>query len=172
MAQYDKNTKDLQWVTINGVHVLISPQYKSSTQSKNESIAKKNEEIKNRQIARNQAEVDSRKPLPKILYLPDIPAEDANKSSDVLNLNTKQRYRFKDGTYIKNVYVFAGKGCSKEFRDADKYAKRWGGRAEDWQHCAGIAQITNGVKTLTREVHWVQGKDKKVREAFIKFHKQ
>lgn len=160
----------MRWVTVNGKHILLDPNYKSQSQIKNESIARKNEEIKNKQMARNKEEADSRKPLPKILYLPDIPASEANTSSDVLNLRTKQRYRFKNGTFIKNVYVFAGKGCSKEFRDASKYAKRWGGKPEDWQHCAGMAQITNGKVTLNREVHWVQGKDKKVREAFIKEH--
>ena len=157
---------DDKWVTVKGRHILIH---------KADSVADRNEYIKQKQIAENKAEAEERNPkkLPRRLFLPDIPASEANKSSDVLNLNTKQRYKFKDGTYIKKVHVFAGNGCSKEFRDAYKYAKRYpnsGKNASDWQHCSGIAQITNGIKTLQREVHWVQGKDKKIREAFIKFH--
>lgn len=105
---------------------------------------------------------------PRRLYLPDVSAETANKTSDILNLRTKQRYRFKAGTKLTEVHVFAGKGCSKEFRDAQKYANRYGGKASDYQHCSGIGYITDGTKTLKREIHWVQGKDGKMREAFIK----
>ena len=157
---------DDRWVTIKGRRVLIH---------KADSVVDKNERTKNRQMAINSAEAQERtnSRLPRRLFLPDIPASVANKTSDVLNLNTKQRYHFKDGTYIKRVHVFAGKGCSKEFRDAWKYAKRYpnsGKNASDWQHCSGIAQITNNIKTLEREVHWVQGADGKMREAFIKFH--
>ena len=106
--------------------------------------------------------------VPRRLYLQDIPAETANKTSDILNLRTKQRYRFKNGTKLTRVHVFAGKGCSKEFRDAEKYARRYGGRASDWQHCSGIGYITNGSSLLKCEIHWVQGKDGNLREAFIK----
>lgn len=165
------------WVTINGARVPIF-KGESKQDAVNRHIAKSNEDKKQSDIARNQKEAQkaqqSQQQLPKRLDLPNISAKDANKSSDVLNLKTKQRFRFKEGTEITNVYVFAGKGCSKVFRDAEKYAKRWGGKAEDWQHCAGIAQIINksGTTTLTREVHWVQGKDGKIREAFIKFHEK
>ena len=137
----------------------------------------KNEDDKDKQIEKNKAEAKERNQSnttpPRRLYLDDVSADEANKSTDILNLKTKQRYSFKSGTKITEVHVFAGKGCSKEFRDAEKYAKRYpesGKNKEDWQHCSGIAQITNGSKVLEREVHWVQGKDGKMREAFIKFH--
>lgn len=135
--------------------------------------AQRNEDKKASDIAKSKEQADKLNApqpqrLPRHLALKDIRAEDANKTSDVLHLRTKERYKFVDGTKITKVEVFAGKGCSKEFRDAEKYAKRWGGKAEDWQHCSGNAKITNGSKVLTREVHWVQGRDGKVREAFIK----
>lgn len=159
------------WITINGVHVPI---FEGDTKQDafNRSIAMKNEAIKAKQIAKSkeQAEQLNQKPLPRRLDLPNIPAEKANETSDVLHLKTKQRFKFKDGTKITQVLVFAGKGCSKEFRDAAKYAKRWGGKAEDWQHCSGKAQITDGKRTFVREVHWVQGADGKMHEAFIKVH--
>lgn len=117
----------------------------------------------------DSARLNKESHLPRRLYLPDVSAETANKTTDILDLGTKQRFTFKSGSKITEVQVFAGKGCSKEFRDAEKYARRWGGKKEDWQHCAGQAQITNGRKVFNREIHWVQGADGKMREAFIKY---
>lgn len=161
------------WITMHGTHVPI---YAGDTKDDiyNRSVANRNADTKEKQIAKNKEQADklnSEKNPPRRLYLDDIKAEDANKTSDVLNLRTKQRFKFKDGTKLTEVHVFAGKGCSKEFRDADKYAKRYpqsGKNPSDWQHCSGKATITNGSKTLDREVHWVQGADGKMREAFIK----
>ena len=164
------------WITVNGNHIPLF-----EGESKEEAVSrftenKRGNDEKTRQIANNKAEANrlNKQDPPKQLRLSNVKAEDANKSSDVLNLRTKQRYRFKEGTDIRNVYVFAGKGCAKEFRDAEKYAKRYAkygeGKAEDWQHCAGMARITDGRRVLNREVHWVQGKSGKIREAFIKEH--
>ena len=165
-----EDREPVAWITMNGSHVPI---YAGDSQADiyNRSVANRNANTKDKQIAQNKAQADklnNEKNPPRRLYLDDIKAEDANKSSDILNLRTKQRFKFKDGTKLTEVHVFAGKGCSKEFRDADKYAKRYGGKASDWQHCSGKATITNGSKTLDREVHWVQGADGKMREAFIK----
>ena len=169
------------WFTVNGQHRPIY-EGESKEDAYRRAVAKSNEDTKQRQIAKNKEQADKlngksteksggEKPtseLPRRLDLKNIKAEDANKTSDILHLRTRQRFTFKNGTEIRNVYVFAGKGCSKEFRDAEKYAKRWGGKAVDWQHCAGKAVITNGTKDFVREVHWVQGADGKMREAFIK----
>lgn len=176
------------WITVNGQHVpLFEGESKFDAIKR---IINQNSDDKDKQIAKNKAEAEERsktatetqqettKQLPRQLHLPNVSSAKANSTSDVLNLETKQRFRFKDDTFITNVYVFAGKGCSKEFRDAqyyvDRYSKRFPktGTAEDWQHCAGMAQITDGEHTYRREVHWVQGKDGKIREAFIKFHKK
>ena len=164
------------WITMNGSHVPI---YAGDSQADiyNRSVARHNSDTKEKQIARNKEQADklnSEKNPPRRLYLDDIKAEDANKSSDVLNLRTRERFKFKDGTKLTEVHVFAGKGCSKEFRDAEKYAERYGKKdpklanPSDWQHCSGKATITNGSKILDREVHWIQGADGKMREAFIK----
>lgn len=171
------------WITVNGQHVPI---FDGETQedavnrfTNRENATKASEQQKSTQIAKNEAEAkqlnkqDSEKDsqqLGKRLYLPDVSADEANKSSDILNLGTKQRYKFQAGSKITNVHVFAGKGCSRPFRDAEKYAKRYGGKIEDWQHVSGNAKITDGSKVLEREVHWVQGKDGKMHEAFIKFY--
>ena len=167
-------SKGMDWITVNGNHIPIFKGESQEDAVKRFLDLKQNEKQKDNQMANAKAEADKRNTQdpPKRLYLKDIPAKDANKFSDVLHLKTKERFRFKDGTSITGAYVFAGKGCSKVFRDAEKYAKRYGGKAEDWQHCAGFAKITNGTKTLDREVHWVQGKDGYVREAFIKIHEK
>lgn len=165
------------WITVNGNHIPLF-----NGESKKEAVGrffenKRSDDQKDRQIANNKAEADRRNQQepPRQYHLPNVSAKTANQSSDVLHLKTKQRYKFKEGTEITNVYVFAGKGCSKVFRDAEKYAKRYpqsGRNPEDWQHCAGRAVITNGSRTLNREVHWVQGKDGKIREAFIKIYEK
>ena len=159
------------WFTMNGKRVPIF-EGESKGDAVNRAVANANADTKARQIAENKRQSENARSqsekLPRRLYLDDIKAEEANKSSDVLNLRTKQRFKFKNGTNITEVHVFAGKGCSKEFRDANKYAKKYGGRAEDWQHCSGKGTITNGKVELKREIHWVQGADGKMHEAFIK----
>ena len=54
----------------------------------------------------------------------------------------------------------------------ERYAKIYGGKASDWQHCAGYAYITDGVKVLKREIHWSQLEGGEMREAFIKYYKK
>lgn len=131
----------------------------------------KNELSKTSQIEKNRTEaknLNSQDELPRRVRLPRVKAEVANKSTDILDLKTLGRYKFKEGTDIRNVYAFCGKGSSKEFRDAEKYARRYGGNPKDWQHCAGDAIITNGRVTLHREIHWVQIAGGEMKEAFIK----
>ena len=165
-----KQVKD--WFTANGKHIPIF-EGESKSQAMNRYIAEKNDEIRQKQIEenRNQAKQVKLSQLPKRIYYKDIPAKVANETTDVINLRTRKRYKFQDGTMITEVNAFAGKGCSRPFRDAEKYAKRYpksGSKAENWQHCAGKAQLTDGMNSFTREVHWVQGEDRKMREAFIK----
>ena len=147
------------WITINGKHVPI---YKNDSQRDiyNRSVAKSNEDIKNRQIAENQRQSAerSRKVSDKNLALDDIPAEKANSTSDVLNLRTRKRFKFKDGTKITDVEAFAGRGCKRPFRKAIEYADKFGkinpklSKASDWQHCSGYAIITDGIRDFRREV--------------------
>lgn len=148
------------WFTANGRRIPIF-EGQSKDDAWKEHQVRWNEREKERMNAEHRDK-------PKKKFLPDIPAETANKTSDILNLATHDRFTFKKGTKIKHILVFAGSGTSTEFRDAAKYARRYGGKAEDWQHCAGDALITNGKVTLHREVHWIQHKDGGVKEAFIK----
>ena len=171
-----------RWITVRGSHVPLyeGQTVKEAVQSvvnRSDATAKqiqKDADKKEAEIAKNKAEADERKeqkPLPRRLYLDDIPAEKANQVSDVLDLKTKERYRFKEGTTLTQVHAFAGRGCLKEFEKAEKYAQRYpksGNRKEDWQHCSGVGYVVRGSDTAKAEIHWVQGKDNKIREAFIK----
>jgi len=170
----------LGWITVNGNHVPVykgeSPSMAAKRFAKEkqttDKIASVNEKEKERSIKANKQEAtklnttSEQQRLPKRAPLHDIKKEDANKKSDILDLYTKQRYRF--ASDVTGVYAFAGKGSSKEFRDADKYVRRYGGKASDWQHCAGFASITNGRTSFNVEVHWVQLENGDIREAFIK----
>ena len=170
-------SENQNWITVNGRHVLLLDGESKFDAIKRVLSNDADEKKKSNQIEKSKEEANrlnkENTQTPRRLYLDDISAETANKGSDVLNLRTKQRYRFADNTKITKVHVFAGNGCSKEFRDAEKYAKRYSQDSKnpsDWQHCSGIAKITNGSVVLEREVHWVQAKNGKMREAFIKFH--
>lgn len=168
------------WITVNGNHVPVYKGESPSMASKRffkqkeitDDVVKKNEDDKKRTIEKTEEEAkklneEEVKKLPRQLPLPDVSMKDANKRSDILDLCTYKRYKFVSD--ITGVYAFAGKGSSKEFRDAKKYADRYGGKAEDWQHCAGHATISNGKVTADAEVHWVQIEGGNVREAFVKF---
>ena len=78
------------------------------------------------------------------------------KNHDVLDLDTGEVYNFAEGTKIQNVKVFAGKGTKKEFRTAQKYANKYGGRPEDWQHAKGFGLLATPDGDREAEVHWVQ----------------
>ncbi len=69
-----------------------------------------------------------------------------------MDLDTGEIFHFVEGTKIQNVEVFAGKGTKTIFRKADKFAARYGGNAEDWQHAKGFT--ADGDQRA--EVHWVQ----------------
>ena len=128
--------------------------------------------MKNNQLAQNQQQASSLNNPPRRLILGDIPAKVANDTSDILNLETKDRFTFVKGSKITGVYVFCGKGTSKEFRDAEKFAKKIKGDVSKMQHCAGYADITDGNRVLkNREIHWVQEENGPIKLAFIKKHK-
>lgn len=78
------------------------------------------------------------------------------KNYTVLDLETGEFFRFAGGTRIQNVEVFAGKGTKKEFRKAQKYADRYGGSPENWQHAKGHGVVETQDGNRKAEVHWVQ----------------
>lgn len=75
---------------------------------------------------------------------------------DIMDLDTRDYFKFVEGTKIQNVEVFAGKGVKTPFRDAKKYAKLYGGKPEDWKHVKGIALLDTDDGPMKAEIHWVQ----------------
>lgn len=78
------------------------------------------------------------------------------KNYEVMDLETGDFFSFSEGTKVQNVEVFAGKGSKNEYRKAQKYSDRHGGRAEDWQHVKGIGYLHTEDGDRQAEVHWSQ----------------
>lgn len=78
------------------------------------------------------------------------------RNYDVLDLQTGERYHFAEGTRIRDVTVFAGKGSRTVFRKADKFADRYGGEPSEWQHVKGKGVLDTPDGDRPAEVHWVQ----------------
>lgn len=137
--------------------------------------------LRKQEVNKEKTEKSKETPIQKVtqevklkrrMKLPDIPAEQANKTTDILDFYSHRRYRFKEGTKLERCHVFAGKGSRVVFRDAGKWSDKLGGKPEDWQHCAGWSKITDGKKILYREIHWIQKEEGKPLKAFIKKHKK
>ncbi len=75
---------------------------------------------------------------------------------EILDLKTGEIFYFSEGSRIKNVKVFAGKGSKNVFRKADFYASRYGGSADEWQHVKGFGLLETDDGEREAEVHWVQ----------------
>ena len=75
---------------------------------------------------------------------------------DVMDLDTGEMFKFAEGTRLQDVEVFAGKGVKKTLRIAEKYAKKYGGKTEDWQHVKGKGYIAKPEGDIQAEVHWMQ----------------
>lgn len=78
------------------------------------------------------------------------------KNYNVMDLTTGEFFHFAEGSRLKNVEVFAGRGVRTIFRNAQKYADRYGGNAEDWQHVKGYGTLETDDGDREAEVHWVQ----------------
>lgn len=78
------------------------------------------------------------------------------RNYEVMDLDTGEMFRFAEGTKIQDVEVFAGKGVKSPFRKAEKYADRYGGKPEDWQHAKGFGVLATPEGDREAEVHWVQ----------------
>jgi len=78
------------------------------------------------------------------------------RNYEVMDLDTGEMFHFAEGTKIQDVEVFAGKGVKSPFRKAEKYADRYGGKPEDWQHAKGFGVLATLEGDREAEVHWVQ----------------
>jgi len=90
------------------------------------------------------------------------------KADGVLDLETGVRYQLAKGSKLQDVEIFAGKGSKKEFRQAEKYAQRYGGAASNWQHAKGKGMLATDEGDVKAEIHWVQCEGIGKKEMFVK----
>ena len=97
---------------------------------------------------------------PAIIKLPDIEIGSSvgakAKNYDIMDLETGEHFSLAEGTSLRNVQVFAGKGVKKPYEKAWKYAMKFGGRVEDWQHAKGIGTVDFYGEYRDAELHWSQ----------------
>ena len=97
---------------------------------------------------------------PAIIKLPDIEIGRSvgakAKNYDIMDLATGEIFHLVEGTRLHDVEVFAGKGTRTTFRDAEKYAERYGGDPENWQHTKGFGTVDYYGDEIEAELHWVQ----------------
>ncbi len=85
-----------------------------------------------------------------------------------MDLETGEHFNLVEGTRLQDVEVFAGKGVKTEFRKAQKYADKYGGKAKDWQHVKGKGTINYYGEERNAELHWVQCEGIGKHDFFIK----
>ena len=66
------------------------------------------------------------------------------------------------------IETFAGKGTHTEYRKAEEYAKKYGGKVKDCQHTKGHGWIETKDGRAYAEVHWSQCKGVGKFDFFIK----
>ena len=110
--------------------------------------------------AKHQLEVLTGGQKPAIIKLPDIEIGRSvgakARNYDIMDLETGEHFTLAEGTSLRNVQVFAGKGVKKPYEKARKYAKKYGGRVEDWQHAKGIGTVDYYGEYRDAELHWSQ----------------
>lgn len=92
--------------------------------------------------------------LPDIIIGRSIGAKAVNY--DVIDFETGEMFNFVEGTRLQNVEVFAGKGSKVAYRKAYKYADKYGGNIEDWQHVKAKGMLATQEGDRLAEVHWSQ----------------
>lgn len=90
------------------------------------------------------------------------------KNYDVMDLTTGEKFHFVEGTRLQNVEVFAGKGVKTPYRNAWKFANKYGGNEKDWQHVKAKGTLDFYGEARDAEVHWSQCAGIGKHEFFIK----
>ncbi|MFV0351421.1 MAG: phage minor capsid protein [Oscillospiraceae bacterium] len=98
------------------------------------------------------------------------------KNYDIVDPATGKIYHLAEGTHIKNVEIFAGKGTFKPLHKnvPEGLTEQYGGKLENWQHAKGFAiiDVAEYGEEIGAEIHWFQeesvGKVKfKIKEWFL-----
>lgn len=77
---------------------------------------------------------------------------------DIKDPHTGRIFRFLEGTTIRNVEVFAGKGVRNKLNPkvALGLSQQIGGRPRDWKHVKGIGVVDCNGQSREAEVHWFE----------------
>lgn len=81
-----------------------------------------------------------------------------SRNYDVLDPESGEYFHFSEGTRVRDVQVFAGKGTSKPLNPevAEGLSEQIGGEPDEWQHCKGVGTIDYNGEDIDAEVHWFQ----------------
>ena len=90
------------------------------------------------------------------------------KNYDIMDLKTGEKFHLVEGTRLQDVEVFAGKGVRTPYRNAWKYANKYGGKEQDWQHVKGKGVVDFHGEARDAELHWSQCSGIGKYEFFIK----
>lgn len=90
------------------------------------------------------------------------------KNYDILDLQTGDMYHLLEGSKLQDIQVFAGRGTRNQFRTAERYAARYGGNVESWQHVKGKGVVETPDGNRPAELHWMQCEGIGKREMFVK----
>lgn len=87
---------------------------------------------------------------------------------DIMDLQTGEIYHLAEGYRLQDKEVFAGKGAPDPYRDAWKYAERYGGNIEDWQHVKARGVLSTPDGDFAANIHWSQCEGIGKKEFFVK----
>lgn len=90
------------------------------------------------------------------------------RNEEVMDLATGNKYKFVEGSKLQDVEVFCGHGTKSIYQDAYKYADKFGGFPDEWQHAKAVAELETDEGVQKAEVHWSQHPKYGKREFFIK----
>lgn len=95
-------------------------------------------------------------PLANILIGRSLGAKALNY--DVRDPLTGKIYQFLEGTTIREVEVFAGKGVRNKLNPKVScgLSEQVGGKPRDWKHVKGIGVLEYGGRIREAEVHWFE----------------
>lgn len=94
--------------------------------------------------------------LPDVSIMRSVGAKAINY--DIVDRNTGRIFRYAEGTYVRNVQVFAGYGTKNNLHDgvAEGLTAEYGGNVNKWQHVKGIGEIDDDGEIVRAEIHWFQ----------------
>jgi len=77
---------------------------------------------------------------------------------DIIDYNPGRIFRYAEGTFVRNVQVFAGYGTKTNLHDgvAEGLTAEYGGNVNKWQHVKGIGEIDDDGEIVRAEIHWFQ----------------